>query len=168
MTPLPGETLLWEGRALPGLRPRIDKPANILFGLAMIAFALFWMDRALRDGGIMWLAGLPFLGFGLRMAVVPVWGPRIAARLSRYALTDRRALIETRWPLIGSRWHSMTITPATLVDADGSPMTLTLRSALAGPRGTADETLIFHRLDDGAEVLALIRQIQRNTAGGAP
>ena len=159
----PGETLLWEGRAAPGTPPDLTQPGKLIFGLAFIAFALFWMDKAMAQGPI-WLAGLPFLAFGLRLSVWQAWAPRLRAKFTRYRLTDHRAILETRWPLFGTRMQSLTITPATIVDRQGDPATITLRQQVTGPRGVTTESLTFARVEEAAQVLALIAQVQRSAA----
>jgi hypothetical protein len=160
----PGEKLIWQGRPEGGARPDLSKPGEILFGLVFIAFSLFWMDKAMDDGPI-WLAGLPFLAIGLKLAFWRAWGPRLRSKFAHYTLTDRRALVELRWPLVGSARQEMTVTPSTIVDIDGpAPETITLTQSLTGPRGTTRESLRFERLADGQRVLNLIRDIQKGAA----
>lgn len=160
------ETLLWQGRPAPGTPPDLSNPGKLIFGFAFIAFALFWMDRAMANGPI-WLAGLPFLAFGLRLSVWQAWAPRLRAKFAHYSLTDRRALVETRWPLIGPRRESLILTPATIVDAetaaDGTT-TIALRQRMSGPRGTIVHSLTFARVERAADLLALIAQVQRSAA----
>ena len=161
-----GETLLWQGRAAPGTPPDLSNPGKLIFGFAFVAFALFWMDKAMAKGPI-WLAGLPFLAFGLRLSVWQAWAPRLRAKCAHYSLTDRRALVETRWPVIGTRTESLILTPATIVDADTAPdgtTTLTLRQQVTGPRGSTTQSLTFARVERAADLLALIAQVQRSAA----
>ena len=153
----PPERILWQGRPAGNARPDVSRPGQIVIGAGFVAVSLFWMDQAMARGPI-WLAGLPFLATGLRLVLWRVWGPRLRAKMAHYTLTDRRALTELRWPLVGSRWQAVEIGPATMVEPSGDPMTLTLQNRSAPP-------LLFERLDDGPEVLALIRQVQRARAG---
>lgn len=162
---LPGERLLWEGRPERGVPPDLSNPGSLVFGAAFAAFALFWMDRASADGPI-WLAGLPFLALGLKLSVWKAWAPRLRARFARYAVTDRRVIAETRWPLLGTREQAILLTPATIVDRAGDPATLTLRQEVTGPRGTALQSLTLHRLEEGDHVLSLIRAAQRSAREG--
>lgn len=166
MTPLsPGEKLLWQGRAEGRIPADVSRPGGIVFGLAFVAFAVVWMDRAMKESDLMWLAGLPFLAIGLRLSAWRVWGPRLRARLSTYRLTDRRALVETGWPLIGRKVRALTISPATMVDlGEGDPASLILTNLVTGPRGAAAESLTFERIGEARQVLALIRDIQKGAA----
>ncbi|MDR0807790.1 MAG: hypothetical protein LBE86_01445 [Gemmobacter sp.] len=166
MIPLePGERLLWQGRAEGRIPVDMSRPDEVVFGLAFIAFAVFWMDRAMRESDLMWLAGLPFLAIGLRLSVWRVWGPRLRARFSTYMLTDRRALVETGWPILRRKTRALVITPATMVDLDeGDPASLTLGNLVTGPRGATTESLSFTRISEARRVLALIRDIQKGAA----
>lgn len=164
MTLPPGETPLWQGRPESGARPDLSKPGEIIFGMGFVAFSLFWMNKAM-DSGPIWLAGLPFLAVGLKLALWRAWGPRLRSKFAHYTLTDRRALVEIRWPLMGSRTQTLTISPATIVDTDGeTPATLTLTQTVTGPRGATRESLRFERIADGPHVLNLIRDIQKGAA----
>ena len=159
----PGERILWEGRPEPGGLLDVSRPGEMVFGLAFIAFSLFWMTRAMEQGAF-WLFGLPFLGIGMKLAFWRAYQPRLRAKFARYTLTDRRAIATMRWPLVGRREQALTVTRATIVDSAGTPATITLRQQMTGPRGTVTESLIFDRIDEGAQVLALIRQVQRGAA----
>ncbi len=166
MTPLlPGETVLWQGRPGSGTRPDTSNPSKLVFGLAFVAFALFWMDKAM-DRGPIWLAGLPFLAFGLRLSVWTAWAPRLRAKFALYRLTtDRRVLVDIRWPLIGTRSQVLTLTPSTIVENDGQdPATLTLRHQVSGPKGSETEALTLSRIEPADQLLALIAQVQRSAA----
>ena len=165
MTPLlPGESLLWQGRPASGTRADTSKPGKLLFGLALVAFALFWMDKAM-DRGPIWLAGLPFLAFGLNLSVWTAWAPRLRAKFAHYRLTDRRLLVDVVWPLIGARSQVLTLTPSTTIENDGQdPATLTLCHQVSGPRGSVTEALTLSRIETPARLLALIAQVQRSAA----
>lgn len=165
MTPLlPGETALWQGRPASGTRPDTSQPAKLLFGFALVAFALFWMEKAM-DRGPIWLAGLPFLAFGLKLSVWTAWAPRLRAKFVQYRLTDRRVLLDVVWPLIGTHSQVLTLTPSTEIENDGQdPATITLRHTVSGPRGAVPEVLTLRRIEAPTRLLALIAQVQRSAA----
>lgn len=165
MTPLlPGESVLWQGRPGSGMRADTSNPGKLVFGFAFVAFALFWMDKAM-DRGPIWLAGLPFLAFGLTLSVWTAWAPRLRAKFAHYRLTDRRVLVDVVWPVIGMRSQVLSLSPSTEIENDGQdPASLTLRQHLAGPRGTVQEVLTLSRVDDATRLLALIAQVQRSAA----
>lgn len=165
MTPLlPGETVLWQGRPASGTRADTSNPGKLLFGFAFVAFALFWMDKAMARGPI-WLAGLPFLAFGLKLSVWTALAPRLRAKFAHYRLTDRRMIVDVVWPVLGTRGQVLTLSPATIVESDGQdPATITLRHQVAGPRGTVQEVLTLSRVEGAARLSALIAQVQRSAA----
>lgn len=159
-----GEIPLWQGRPESGAPPDLSKPGEIVFGMGFVAFSLFWMNKAMASGPI-WLAGLPFLAVGLKLALWRAWGPRLRAKFAHYTLTDRRAQVDIRWPLMGTRTQVLTISPATIVDTDGgAPATLTLTQTVTGPRGARRDSLRFERIAEGQRVLNLIRDIQKGAA----
>lgn len=162
---LPGETLLWQGRPAGRVPLDVSRPGEMLFGLAFLVFAMVWIDRAQQEGPI-WLAGLPLLAVGLRLALWRAYGPRLRARFAHYSLTSRRAVVELRWPLIGPRRADLRIGPATIIDFDGGdPATLRLtNTGLAGQTGTRPQTLSFERIADGLHVLSLLRDVQKGAA----
>lgn len=166
MTPLlPGESIRWQGRPAPGVRPRTDKPGQILFGLAFTAFALFWMRKAGEDGGLAALFGLPFLFVGLRLSAWYAWEPRLRAKFAHYTVTNRRAIVETRWPLLGVRVQDMTLTPDTIIDTDGEdPATISLRQSQTGPRGTRVGQLVLSHVSPGFDAIQALRNAQREAA----
>lgn len=163
MTPLlPGETVLWQGRPASGTRADTSNPGKLVFGFALVAFALFWMDKAMARGPI-WLAGLPFLAFGLKLSVWTAWAPRLSAKFAHYRLTDRRVLVDVAWPVIGTRSQVLRLTPSTEIENDGQdPASLTLRHQVSGPRGNVTEALTLSRIEDAARLLSLIAQVQRS------
>lgn len=161
----PGETILWQGR--PEARAPLDvsRPGEMLFGLGFIAFSMLWMDRAM-DSGPIWLVGFVPLGLGLRLAVWRAWGPRLRAKLAHYTLTNRRAIVDLRWPLIGPRLRDLHIGPATIIDIDGDdPATIRLsNTGLVGQTGARPLTLCFERIAAPRSVLALMRDVQKGAA----
>lgn len=173
MTPRPdpapdlvqGELILWQGR--PEGRAPLDvvRPAEILFGFAFLLFSMFWMQKAMESGNILWMAGLIFFGLGLRFAVIRPYLPRLRARFARYTLTNRRAVVALHWPVIGMRQQALIVTPATIVDTDSQdPATITLRQILTGREGARPATLQFERISEARHVLDLIRTVQKGAA----
>jgi hypothetical protein len=103
-----GESLVWTGQPLPRRFLRQSIPI-LLFGIFWTAFSVFWMAGASgmlfgAAGGAGGLGGLdvffscfplfgvPFVLIGLGMLASPFWMYR-RARLTCYALTDRRAIV---------------------------------------------------------------------------
>ena len=95
----PGERLVWQGQ--PGIgRLMLRSLAIALFGVPFTGFALFWAGMAARITAespfalakLFPLFSLPFLVVGGGMVLAPVWGAWQGTK-TRYAITDRRALV---------------------------------------------------------------------------
>jgi hypothetical protein len=151
-----GEHLLWQGRPAPGLTLTRD-------GIVRLVVAVFFLFNGwlwLRYG--MWM-GFAFLAAALWLVAEVTVIPLLRQRATAYALTNRRALILTRWPLLTPRLRGWPITPDTIVTADESrphghvsfgfaPLFLSRMRV---------RTVGFDRIPDAAAVHALIRRIQK-------
>jgi hypothetical protein len=98
----PGERLLWQGRPDPGLRLRWRHLPLALVGAMIVGLAGLLAEQALTGltagdegaGALLALAaGLG--GFGLWCLLAPAIGDMLRRRGTAYALTERRALVET-------------------------------------------------------------------------
>lgn len=76
----PGERILWQGQPDSGIRLDGFDLRRALPGLAMAAFALFWMWGAAQANPFLTLFGLIFLFLGLRQALAPLLAPTLSAR----------------------------------------------------------------------------------------
>lgn len=99
----PDERLLWQGRPDGGFHIRFRHLGVSAVGLVVVALALAlgWQGAAgLRAGaplgGPVAATAAGALAFGLALALGPHIADMIRRRHMAYALTDRRALIETR------------------------------------------------------------------------
>jgi hypothetical protein len=95
-----GERLLWKGRPRGGLRLRDSDMFQIPFSLFWLGFAIFWEYSALfavqRLGAAGWsgpVFGIPFVLFGLYMAVGRFFADAKMRAVTEYAVTNRRAII---------------------------------------------------------------------------
>ena len=98
-----GEKLVWCGRPIPGAYARSTSWSKVLFGIPFLAFALFWVSRALEGSVFFALFGIPFIAVGLGMLGSPIWNYFIGKR-TIYAVTDTR-LLNIRggvWPSVKS------------------------------------------------------------------
>lgn len=165
----PGETILWQGRpsgqvTFAGLDAR-----RTIFGLFFLGFALFWTFGAVSHTGeaptparlLFPLFGLLFIYQGAKLA----GGDRIwqayERRHSWYTLTSERAFIATE--LFGRRnLRSWPITSTTILDYEdgrtGSVFFADRSGSFARGRRIG-----FEFIDDGREVLDLMRRVQRGT-----
>jgi hypothetical protein len=95
----PGERLIWSGQPEPRAYAVKRGLLQFLFGIPFFAFAVFWTTTASSVGrngitAFIWLWGVPFLLAGVAMLLSPFWY-YTRARRTRYALTDRRAVMAT-------------------------------------------------------------------------
>jgi hypothetical protein len=106
----PSEKLIWVDRPASVIHHAFTSIGSFLFGIPFFAFAVFWTWMAsepLRRGGIdgppgfsyfFPMFGIPFLLVGLGMLLAPLWSA-FAARHTIYALTDKRLIILTKYPV---------------------------------------------------------------------
>jgi hypothetical protein len=177
----PGETLLWTGAPATGLRVTPRGLAISLGSLFLLSFAVLWTAGAgvglwsgawREESGFLRVFAIAFPLFGLPFIAAGLYGvighyfidARTRAR-TRYALTNRRALIA----LNGRErmLRSWPIGPATIVDfLPGSEASIRFATEVqVDSDGDKSHTRIgFDRIPDGAAVMRLIRQIQTGTA----
>jgi hypothetical protein len=93
----PGERLLWSGQPNPLRYAQSRSGISVIAGLAALVVAQVWMTVADRDGNPVPWAGIAFYAVALVLLLSPLllaW----RARLTTYALTDRRALTVVQRP----------------------------------------------------------------------
>jgi hypothetical protein len=165
----PGETLLWQGRPVPPERPQLWPPmdrsarrmlAALLAGLALVLL----LQIGPRAGVLGWLAlaGLIApLGFGLWfISGGQVRWTRFWLLRTRYALTDRRALIARR--VLGRDWIAAVpvarFTPPGRAPqgATGHVVFRSFTAAQVGRAGRQSHAMAFWYIPDAARVQALI------------
>lgn len=170
-----GEKILWEGSPNAGLRARAGDIGKSVFGIFFFGFALFWMwgaSGAMSAPGEMALFGMIFPLFGLPFVAVGAymlfgqyfWNAHVR-RNTRYALTDKRAIIAK------SVWrrtlNSYKIEPSTQVEFQpGAEASIwfaeEVKRGSKGRRYTVKKG--FEYIQDGDEVYRLIRRIQQGEA----
>lgn len=162
----PGEQILWQGRPTPRLRFVPRQIPRILFGLAFTGFSVFWMSKAMQSGGGFWMFGLIFFFVGLSQTARAIAGDGLLHRFTTYTLTNRRAFIATKAPIIGKRLQSYPITATTPIDFrnDDPPSIHFATTRMAGRFGSQTQSAGFEHIEDGQHVLALIRKVQRGEA----
>jgi hypothetical protein len=181
----PGEKVLWEGAPGGGLRWRRSDWLMVPFSLLWCGFAVFWTVMAASEGAPapMVAFGAGFVCIGLYLVVGRFFWDAYKRGLTRYALTDRRALIATRHA--GRRLRSWPIGADTAIDVETGPTTsiyfATERVGGGDVEYAEDEYVSWrgrrrrarHRrvgfefLADGPAVLSLIRGAQQGEAGRA-
>jgi hypothetical protein len=178
------ENLLWRGA--PSTAPTARIPDVVLFATGLVlswtgarhaiwpGFAEIRSFDAVVDPHssqarlLVW----GMLAVGLHLA----FGRRIVSYLgrrgTRYALTDRRALIATSF--LGRRLRSCPILAGTPVEFEPGTLSTIVFATDTGPDGERDvmrERIAFERIEDGERVWTLVRGVQAADAsrprGGA-
>lgn len=158
------EHILWQGRPDPTLVFTFANIGALVFGLIFAGFALFWMIMAASAPGFFWMFGLIHFSVGIGMACGSVlWGPW-RRRHTWYTLTTKRAFIATDIPLKGRRLKSYPITPQMPLDLrKGTFSTLNFAHEMKRTKnGSRKVPVGFERIPDGAEVLVLMRDVQKS------
>ena len=175
----PGERLLWQGRPCGRLRIRWRDLPLIVVGAGIIVLAAMLAAQAvagLRAGDEMAAAmltlALAVAGFGLWCVIGPPIMDMLRRRGTSYALTDRRALVETDFMGKGlAAWPITEDSPLWL--EPGNPPTACfgllrprprLSDRLRGKLATRVRAAGFERVPEAERVLALMRGIQKGAA----
>jgi hypothetical protein len=161
----PGERVIWQGQ--PDPRPDWSEVRlrDAIFGLAVAAFAVFWMTMAAGTAdGLMSLVfplfALPFLAIGLRKAGAMEFWQAWKRRRTWYTLTDRRAFIAT--DLFGRRGlDAYPIGPRTPLRHENDRDIFFATDFVKTRRGSRRRRIGFTHLPDSAHVHALMQQVQR-------
>lgn len=168
----PDERLLWEGAPATGRRIRGTTLLFMGVGGIFILFAVAWTviasivppDETL--GGYFRLFGIPFGLIGLGIAVGGYFWDGYSRRRTRYALTDRRAIIATS--ALGRSLKSYPIDSDTRLDYQPGPeATIWFAEEVTvdrrGNRFTVRQG--FELIPEGDKVYRLMRQVQRRDSG---
>jgi hypothetical protein len=159
----PAERLLWQGRpsAIPHLSLRhAAKLASGSFGLILFLYLARRLNMQVAPYWDVWVIVLTVF-----FAAIPadILRAALVRRWTRYALTDRRALIVTDLPLWGRITRSIPIDGNTRIDHHSGHHGSILfpgPKRLFGPGPKAG----FERIAGSDAVLALIRLIQKGPA----
>lgn len=160
----PGEMLLWEGDPATGIKFRKSDLFMIPFSLAWGGFAIFWEVSVIAMGAPVFMAifGLPFVAIGLYMIFGRFLWDAYKRSRTRYALTDKRAIIATRYQ--GRQMKSHPIDPAAQVELNAGPESSIIldRRMRGSGKGRRLVTTGFEFIRDGEKVYRLIRAIQQS------
>jgi len=170
------ERILWQGAPPSGLMLRREDIFMIPFSLMWLGFALFWEASVLGFGFIgkghegppaffaLW--GGMFVVIGLYMAFGRFfWDADVRGR-TRYAVTNRRALIATSGMFGQVRSFGLTPSSEIASEEDGSGRgTITFgqlppRQYPRGFPGASNNLFAFERVNNVREVLRVIRDVQ--------
>lgn len=157
------EQPLWQGQHDSALELGLSEAKRLLFGLAFMAFAVFWMIGASRTGGLFWMVGLVHFCVGLWISIgKPVWRA-YQRRYTWYTLTNHRAFIAVDLPFKARKLTSYPITPDTVLHFEDGPFAsirfpATQHVSRRRKRQTAPG---FERLAEGQRVYRLMCDVQR-------
>lgn len=177
----PGERLVWVGAPAGGLRLTPKGIGMSVFGVFFFGFSVFWTLGAaapLWGGftgemprGMGWffiffpLFGLPFVAVGGYMLFGHYFHDAWRRRRTRYALTDRRAIV-TSWAG-GRSLKSFPIGPDTTVDyhpGREASIFFATEVSIDSDGDRTRERVGFEHIPDGEAAYAAIRRIQNGTA----
>lgn len=160
------ETILWQGRPDGAFYFDIGNIFALVFGIFFAGFALFWMLMAAQAGGFFWMFGLLHFFVGLGVAIGPTFYSTFRRRHTWYTLTNRRAFIATDMPIKGKSLDSYPITRSTSMSLqEGPPDTIWFASTTKRTKnGTKTIKIGFEHIDQGRDVLRMMRDVQEDTA----
>ncbi|MEM9196809.1 MAG: hypothetical protein AAGD12_03060 [Pseudomonadota bacterium] len=167
--PQPGERLLWSGRPdravyvravhVLGVHVRgVHVPLARLVLAVVLPFATLYAIRVFISVG--WDPSNALLGLIIALSTA-LWIPGtmrdlLRRRISRYALTDRRAL--RHWPIVGPTLSSRRISPTSGVALDEADCdTLHITDLRAG-------FTAFERIDHGRALMRLVMDVEAGRA----
>jgi hypothetical protein len=161
----PGERVLWQGRPSAALHVGMRqamKLAGGLFGLMLFLYLVRRLNMQVAPFWDVWVIVLTVFFASIPLDVLRgAW----LRRRTRYALTDRRALIAVDYPVWGRLVRSVPLTAQTRVDylQGRNRATLTFPLPRRWP-GFGAPQAGFERIADGAAVFARIGRVQRGEA----
>lgn len=183
-----GETILWQGQPVPGIRWRDMLSVQSAFGVVFGGFALFWMAMAAaltRGTGapgvftVFPLFGLPFLAVGLYMVAGHVVIDALRRGKTWYTLTDRTAFVASEflgrksldsYPLAKMPFVRLIDgDPGGIEFGDVIPVRRNTRSAggRRAPLGVVSVAPGFHRIGDARRVYAQMRRARAALTDGS-
>ena len=166
------EKILWTGQPQPGL---MFKPSDLAlsgFGFFFFAFAIFWTTMAGSMGSEAGLFGYIFPLFGVPFILVGgyllfgrfFWDAYVRGK-TRYALTNRRAIVAKS--AFGRSMASHPITKSSEIELQVcTPDTVNFAAKFVRTKNGGHNVPVgFERIEDGATVYKLLREIKNGTPG---
>lgn len=103
---MPGENLLWCGKAEKGLSGLAGSCVVMIFPMFWLGFALFWTFSAAMQshGGFMAIFGIPFIIIGLYQLKKMFFSMQSK---NKYAITDRRVIINYGKKVVSERLENI-------------------------------------------------------------
>lgn len=174
----PGERIVWQGRPAAGIRLTAAGLAQSAFGLFFFGFSVFWITAAASGAsqaadkgngafGLFPLFGVPFVAVGFYLLIGHWFWDAWQRRHSRYALTNRRAIIARSGFGRALTSHRITKdTPLTFVEhRPGEVSIIYDRRESRGQRGTVSVTPVgFRHALAGPDLFARFSELQRQDA----
>ncbi|MEL6167083.1 MAG: hypothetical protein AAFR35_00235 [Pseudomonadota bacterium] len=168
----PGERLLWEGGAAPGVREAWKYFGLSVFGLPFLAAGLFVEAQGLSQligggwnsvmGVVILAFGLPFVFAGAGLVFGPWWAAKTAPERVRYGLSTRRAYIAKRW--LTRHLSVYSVDPEAEIwiseNRDGTGSVGFHARRMADSDGPVWEKASFDHIKDPHHVYTLLREIQ--------
>jgi hypothetical protein len=157
------EDIIWQGRPDSKIAWGASNIFTLIFGLFFAGFALFWMVMASMAGGFFWMFGLIHFTVGIGIAFGTLFYSAYKRRQSWYTLTNKRAFIASNLPLLGKKLKSYPITADPRLEiVEGTPASILFATEMHRTKnGTTTVKLGFERIENGREVYAKFREVQK-------
>ncbi|MBL4808020.1 MAG: aspartate carbamoyltransferase catalytic subunit [Rhodobacteraceae bacterium] len=162
-----GEKVIWQGAPDAGLHFHARGIMQSLFGVVFFGFSIFWVTMALKgsgpDGGlgaVFPLFGVPFVLVGFYLVIGHWFFDSYKRSRTRYALTDKRALIAVR--VFGKRMKSYPITRSKPITVKEGHMDSVIFDSVEkrGKNGSYTVDIGFQYIPDAMDVYKMMRDIQ--------
>ncbi len=162
-----GESLLWTGRPGQGLRYSKGGQTLSIFGVFFTIFAFYGLSTTLHreDGGTFLLIDIMLVAGGLYLLVGHWLLDAYQRTRSRYALTDRRALIYSG--LFNPQAHSYPLSGGSPIEiaGDGPYVVSFARETRRNDNfSTYKQEVAFRFIEDGPAVFDMMQSVVRKTA----
>lgn len=160
------EEIIWQGQPDSRIVWKAENIVMTLFGLAFAGFALFWMVLASMGGGFFWMFGLIHFFVGISISGGGVFYNAFKRKRSWYTLTNRRAFIAIDLPVKGKSLNSYPINANTVLEFidDDRATVLFATERKRGKNSTYNVKIGFERIENGRDVFAKFREVQKNAA----
>lgn len=164
----PSEAILWQGRPERHVHFYARDLPEMLMGVFFTGFSIFWMTMAFKAPGNFWMFGLVFFFVGLFTISRRNLLASLRRRFVWYTLTTQRAILTENAPFVGKRLTSYPILAGTKLEFfEGEDLSdiyfAEMTSSFHVNRRHFRTPIGFERIRDGRSVLALMRQVQRNS-----
>ena len=154
------EVILWQGRPAYSFAPGVFAVFPVLFGLVWTGFSGYAVYRTL-EGGAFFTVGIIFMAVGIHVVLHALFKGMLIRRWSHYALTNYRAFVLIKHPLLGVDTTDWPINHQTkLRHNNRAPMTITFANAPRRFFGRKQRVIGFEHIEDGLSVYRVMMDVR--------